>query len=691
MDTFLDGLDRHLEGQSAFDHGTRSGQITDGSICPGDSVRGLLASLRGEAYQLPSGPHIWAAAVFVFVGGKMRLFLRRRPSPLKLVFLGGTLFLVVLVVLQRDVGSEGFPEPWLQGLANRKERMMGAVMGAVNNLGFQIGAPQPPPVEQQQTPDRHCPPGFYTQKELRPHQERPLQDPHDQGADGKAFHEDSLSPEEEKEKQDGMTRNCFNQFASDRISLHRSLGEDTRPPECVERKFRHCPPLPTTSVIIVFHNEAWSTLLRTVYSVLHTAPAALLTEIILVDDASTADHLQGRLDDHVRALAVVRVVRQAERKGLITARLLGASVAQGEVLTFLDAHCECFHGWLEPLLARIVEEPTAVVSPEITTIDLNSFLFNKPVATARAHNRGNFDWSLTFGWEAIPEHEKAKRKDETYPVKTPTFAGGLFSISKQYFEEIGTYDDKMEIWGGENVEMSFRVWQCGGQLEIIPCSVVGHVFRTKSPHTFPKGTEVITRNQVRLAEVWMDGYKKIFYRRNQNAAKMAKENKYGDISDRANLRERLHCKNFTWYLQNIYPEAFIPDLTPAKFGAIKNSGSQSCLDVGENNSGGKPMIMYTCHNMGGNQYFEYTSHQELRHNIGKQLCLHASPTPQPVTVEVCQLIGRGTAVSPSQLWEMTSEQLFRNPSSGNCMTLKGGQVVMDPCNPADINQHWAFS
>jgi len=68
-----------------------------------------------------------------------------------------------------------------------------------------------------------------------------------------------------------------------------------------------------------------------------------------------------------------------------------------------------------------------------------------------------------------------------------------------------------------------QVWQCGGQLEIIPCSVVGHVFRTKSPHTFPKGINVIARNQVRLAEVWMDGYKEIFYRRNLQAAQMARE------------------------------------------------------------------------------------------------------------------------------------------------------------------------
>lgn len=67
---------------------------------------------------------------------------------------------------------------------------------------------------------------------------------------------------------------------------------------------------------------------------------------------------------------------------------------------------------------------------------------------------------VTYRWVRLSNNNPTPiPADEDYvkPIKSPTMAGGLFAIYRKYFEHIGKYDRDMDVWGGENLEISFRV------------------------------------------------------------------------------------------------------------------------------------------------------------------------------------------------------------------------------------------
>ena len=129
---------------------------------------------------------------------------------------------------------------------------------------------------------------------------------------------------------------------------------------------------------------------------------------------SVPDDLKKKLEVYVAKLKVVRIIRLQKREGLIRARLKGASEAKGAVLTFLDAHCECTKGWLEPLLSRINDKRSNVVMPVIDEISDQSFYYH---AVPEPLHRGIFRWRLEFGWKSVPQYENERRKDETDGIR----------------------------------------------------------------------------------------------------------------------------------------------------------------------------------------------------------------------------------------------------------------------------------
>jgi polypeptide N-acetylgalactosaminyltransferase len=119
--------------------------------------------------------------------------------------------------------------------------------------------------------------------------------------------------------------------------------------------------------------------LRTIHSIYNRTPHELIHEIILVNDASTKQELYEPLEKYVKENfnGLVKIIVNKERKGLIVTRLVGAKIASGEVLLFLDCHIEVNINWLPPLLEPIALDPKTSTTPVVDDLQADTFEYRK--------------------------------------------------------------------------------------------------------------------------------------------------------------------------------------------------------------------------------------------------------------------------------------------------------------------------
>ncbi|XP_064609423.1 putative polypeptide N-acetylgalactosaminyltransferase 10 [Liolophura sinensis] len=483
-----------------------------------------------------------------------------------------------------------------------------------------------------------------------------------------------ISPDgEEKAKMQSLFNpNGFNAWISDKISVERSLA-DIRHPECKNKKYPR--KLPRASIIIPFYNEHWTTLLRTVHSVINRSPAHLLHEVILADDFSNKEFLGAQLEYYMKSkFDKVKVLRAEKREGLIRTRLLGARAATGDVLIFLDSHVEANTNWLPPLLEPIALNRKTVTCPFIDVISYETFAYSAQDEGAR----GAFDWN--FLYKRIPLlPEDLKHPSE--PFKSPVMAGGLFAIDKDFFWELGGYDPGLDTWGGEQYELSFKIWQCHGLMVDVPCSRVGHVYRKYAP--FSLGS--VGKNFKRVAEVWMDEYKEYLYQRRPYCRQIDA----GDLSAQLAIRSKLQCKPFEWFMKEVafdLPNYYPPvEPKPIAYGEILHMRTGKCL--GWNFRFG----LKKCSKDGGNggvQEFEMTWHKDLR-TTQTNRCLDVSQyNPKaPVSLYNCH------GMKGHQWWKFNVDtHQLKHVVSNQCLDAdaEGKDIYMNPCDTDSLTQQWTF-
>ncbi|NXR21574.1 GLT15 acetylgalactosaminyltransferase, partial [Cinclus mexicanus] len=478
----------------------------------------------------------------------------------------------------------------------------------------------------------------------------------------------------------GLETHGFNEVLSERIALRRDLPE-VRHPLCLQQKYDSS--LPTASVIICFHDEAWSTLLRTVHSIMDTAPKAILKDIILVDDLSQQGPLKSALSEYISKLDGVKLIRSNKRLGVIRGRMLGAARATGDVLIFMDSHCECQKGWLEPLLARLSSNRNSVVSPVIDVIDWKTFQYYHSVGL----HRGAFDWKLDFHWEPVPEHEEKVRQSPISPIRQ----WALLSSAAKLYSLVLFDNSALSPLPKANPRITLQsffilTWLCGGSVEIIPCSRVGHVYRNHFPHAFSY-EEAIVRNKIRIAETWLGSFKENFYKHDTVAFLISKVKTPPDCSERLQLQKRLGCRNFQWFVSNVYPELSQPGDTPRFSGKLYNTGVGFCADYRPGRATAEGSIELSPCSDSLTQHFEYNSMKEIWLGSAPLLCFdvrHGKVIPQNCTKETD---------NSTQHWDVQENGMIVHVFSGKCIEAAKSKDEKDlflcACNK-NANQLWQF-
>lgn len=245
---------------------------------------------------------------------------------------------------------------------------------------------------------------------------------------------------------------------------------------------------PDISVVIPARNEG-PRLATTIDSIASTRTTRAIVEIVIADDDSgddTEGHLRAAWPDLSRHERLhIQVSRLRQRAGVPRARNHAAALATADILFITDAHVRFPPGW-DDLVFHYVRPHRIVAGP--VTEDNTPF--------------------VGYGCRlAVPFMGTYWNKEPvTSPREVQVAACPATVLTRDLFNQLGGYDDGIEMYGSAEPELSVRAWLSGAEIILVPQLKVAHRFKPPRERTaFIRGMRpYMVRNGLRFGLLYAD-------------------------------------------------------------------------------------------------------------------------------------------------------------------------------------------
>ncbi|MFZ1040573.1 MAG: glycosyltransferase [Anaerolineales bacterium] len=171
------------------------------------------------------------------------------------------------------------------------------------------------------------------------------------------------------------------------------------------------------------------------------------------------------------------VIESNHPLGVSGARNIGASIAKGFFICFMDGQCLVLTpDWVRPILEHFhSDSQLCVICPEIKYFHGNGEFLSDEFRWAN-----HYVWGATWDWKAISFTQEEywignkPHFDKTQPYDMLSCPGSITFVRRDTFLGLGLFDVSIAGWGREILDFTIRTWLMGYHVQVNPNVKMAH-------------------------------------------------------------------------------------------------------------------------------------------------------------------------------------------------------------------------